>query len=71
MAQTVTAAYDSEEAARNAVDELISDGYDQEKVFLDKENIQVKVMVPDSGQREAEEILKRHSPKDVWARPVQ
>ncbi|RLK46790.1 hypothetical protein DFR31_2497 [Alkalispirillum mobile] len=71
MSQTVTAAYDNEDAARNAVDELISDGFDQEKVFLDKETIQVKVMVPDSGQREAEEILKRHTPKDIWSRPVQ
>lgn len=65
MSHTVTAAYSSVDAARNAVDELISDGFDREKVFLDPQTNEVKVIVPESIRREAEEILQRHQPKEI------
>ncbi|TVQ85521.1 MAG: hypothetical protein EA400_15320 [Chromatiaceae bacterium] len=71
MTQTITAAFAAIGAARNAVDELISAGFDQDKVFLDKEPCHVKVMVPDTAQPEVEEILRRHEPTEVWARPVE
>lgn len=34
MTQAITAAYESVEAARNVVDELIADGFDQERMGL-------------------------------------
>ena len=71
MTQTVTAVYANLDAGRNALEDLVADGFDREKVFLDEENLQVKVMVPDSVQANAEEILRRHDPKDIWSRPVQ
>ncbi len=71
MVQAVTAVYSSIGAAENVVDELIADGFDQEKVFLDRDSIQVKVMTPDSGRREVEEVLGRHQPNDMWATQVQ
>ncbi|MFO8154277.1 hypothetical protein [Thioalkalivibrio sp.] len=71
MTQTVTAAYQELDAARNALDELVADGFDREKVFLDEENLQVKVMVPESVQPSAEEILRRHEPTEVWSRPLE
>ncbi|MFV8836258.1 hypothetical protein [Aquisalimonas sp.] len=70
MTQAVTAAYESVEAARNVVDELIADGFDQEKVYLDRDTCQVKVMTPDRGLREVEEILGRHRPRKLWSTHV-
>jgi hypothetical protein len=71
MTQTVTAVYLNLDAGRNALEDLIADGFDREKLFLDEESLQVKVMVPDAVKANAEEILRRHDPKDLWSRPVQ
>ncbi|TLF50425.1 hypothetical protein FEI13_09645 [Halomonas urmiana] len=71
MTQTVTAAYGSIDKAVNAFDELVSEGYPREKLFLDKETSEVKVIVPEEAQPEAEEILNRHGPDEVWARPYE
>lgn len=71
MVQAVTAVYESVDAAENVIDELVADGFDKEKVFLDRDNRQVKVMTPDSGRREVEEILGRHGPREVWSNQVQ
>ncbi|MCH4564541.1 MULTISPECIES: hypothetical protein [Halomonas] len=71
MTQTVTAAYGSSMKATNAYDELVSEGFPREKLFLDKETNQVKVIIPDASKPEAEEILRRHEPSEVWARPFE
>lgn len=65
MAKTLTASYASNEAARNAVDELLSDGIDSEKVFLDDATNEVKVMIPGDIEREITEILGRHNPTEI------
>jgi len=65
MIKTVTAIYDSAGKARNAEDDLVSSGIDREKVFFDKETNQVKVMIPESAEREVTEILNRHDPTEV------
>jgi hypothetical protein len=62
MTKTVTAAYASPDAARNARDELLADGIDREKVYLDTARSEVKVMIPDAIEREITEILNRHQP---------
>ena len=65
MTRTLTADYASRDAARNAVDELLSDGIDREKIYLDEETNQVKVMTPDATAREITEILNRHKPTQL------
>ncbi|QID19100.1 hypothetical protein G3580_16640 [Nitrogeniibacter mangrovi] len=60
--KTVTAAYSTADAARNAMDELLADGIDREKIFLDTAKAEVKVMIPDTIEREIAEILNRHQP---------
>lgn len=69
MSQTVTAAYDRVDKATNAFHELVADGYAREEIFLDNDSAQIKVIAPDSLQGAVEEILKRHEPDSVWARP--
>jgi len=71
MTQTVTAAYGSIDKAVNAFDELVSEGFPREKLFLDKQSSEVKVIVPEASQPEAEEILNRHGPDEVSARPYE
>ena len=71
MTQTVTAAYGEALKATNALDELISEGFPREKLFHDTQTQQVKVIVPDSTRPEAEAILRRHEPDDIWSRPYE
>jgi len=71
MTQTVTATYDDAMKAVNAYDELVSKGFPREKLYLDKEAGEIKVIVPDSSQPEAEEILKRHEPNDTHSTPYE
>ena len=70
MAKTVTGVYDSADTVHNAVDDLISTGFDREKVFANEENKEVKVMIPDAAEREVKEILNRHRPIEVRTTPV-
>lgn len=65
MTKTVTAAYETADAARNARDELLADGIDREKIFMDESRAELKVMIPDAVEREITEILNRHQPKTL------
>ncbi|MGM0702942.1 MAG: hypothetical protein ACQEUG_11160 [Pseudomonadota bacterium] len=71
MTQTVTAAYGEAQKAINAFDELVSEGFPREKLYHDEETHQIKVIVPDNTKPEAEVILRRHEPDDVWSRPYE
>ncbi|MDR5893573.1 hypothetical protein [Halomonas mongoliensis] len=71
MTQTVTAAYGSADKAVNAYDELVSEGYPREKLYFDRDSNEVKVIVPDASRPEIEEILARHEPDEIRARPYE
>lgn len=62
MSKTMTAVYQSVDAVRNALDDLVSTGIDREKVFADEDGKLVKVMIPDAVENEVKEILNRHHP---------
>ncbi len=70
MTETINAVFSSVDKAKNAVDDLLSTGIDREKVFLDEDNIQVKVITPNVVEREIVEILQRHQPTQVSERPI-
>jgi hypothetical protein len=70
MTETINATYSSVEKAKNAVDDLVSTGIDREKVFLDEEAVQVKVITANVVEREIVEILQRHQPSQVSERPL-
>lgn len=65
MTVTVTGCYETVDAVRNTVDDLVCTGIDREKVFADEDNRLIKVMVPDSASNEIREILARHNPADL------
>lgn len=65
MTKTITGSYDASLKIRNAKDDLIASGIDQEKIFPDEDHGQLKVMVPSDIEREIVEILNRHQPSSV------
>jgi len=69
MTETISATYDSNTQAKNAVDDLVSTGIPRESIFLVKETNQVKVIMADATEGEIVEILQRHQPSQVSERP--
>ena len=70
ITETINAVFSSVDKAKNAVDDLLSTGIDREKVFLDEDNVQVKVIAPNVVEREIVEILQRHQPTKVSETPI-
>ncbi|WP_116132767.1 hypothetical protein [Tropicimonas sp. IMCC34043] len=65
MAKTLTGKYGSSEAARNAHEDLIDIGFPSEKVYLDRDKAEVKVITSMDGEREVREVLGRHQPSEI------
>ena len=65
MFKTITATYASKTTVANVVDELVNDGIPREKIFVDDNTMQVKVMVPETGVSGMKEILNRHEPTSI------
>ena len=65
MPATITAVYDSADKVRNAVDDLVSTGIPREKILIDDDKSQVKVIVPETSEPEIKEILQRHQPSNI------
>lgn len=64
MNETITKTYDSTTALENVWEDLVATGIEQDKIFLDKDNLQVKVITPKVTEPEVLEILGRHDPLD-------
>jgi len=63
MSITITSSYDSLDQMRNTKEDLIGTGIPRELIFLDEDNLQIKVMSPLETEAEIEEILNRHNAK--------
>jgi hypothetical protein len=63
--KTVTATFESTDAVRNVVDELLEIGIPQEKFYAEKDKNQIKVIIPEAGESMIVEVLKRHHPKTL------
>lgn len=61
MSETVTVTYASKDAMKNAVDELLRVGIPQEKFFVDKKKLEVKVITSTETRPEIEELLNMHA----------
>ena len=64
MSKTITKTFKSVDTLRNVNDDLVSTGIEQNQIFIDEANMQVKVMIPASTEAEILEILGRHQPID-------
>ncbi len=65
MNVTVTATYPSEDAQKNAVNDLLGAGIPQDKFYVDKSNHQIKVITPVDSKPEILVLLNRHHPTKV------
>jgi len=70
MPKTLTGKYGSAEAARNAHEDLVHTGLPSEKIFLDRDNAEVKAIAADGNEREIREILDRHQPSEITERDM-
>ena len=61
---TITKTFTSKEALTNVKQDLVGEGIPQEKIYIDKQKLQVKVIIPETGESEILEILGRHNPVD-------
>lgn len=69
MNKTVTATYESTEALRNVVGDLLGfAGIPQEQFFVDESKHQIKVITPGDIEPEIMELLKSHHPTKVAER---
>ncbi len=62
MTATVTGIYDSTDQIRNVEDDLLASGIPSEKIFVDEQARQIKVIIPETTKPEIVEILNRHKP---------
>ena len=60
MNTTVTVTYDSLDAIRNAVDDLLGAGIPQEQFHVIKDEKQIKVITPKDSEPEIRELLERN-----------
>ena len=65
MTKTLTARYETVDAARNAYEDLIGSGYPSENLFLQSESPELKVVTPSETEPQAREILGRHEPSEI------
>lgn len=70
MPKTITGKYGSAGAAHHAHDDLLHTGFPSEKVYLDRDKAEVKVIAAPANQREVREILQRHEPTAITDRPL-
>ncbi|MCK4502703.1 MAG: hypothetical protein KAU22_06675 [Desulfuromonadales bacterium] len=59
---TVTVTYGSVDSLKNAVDDLLGAGIPQEKFYVIKADMQIKVITPKTSEPEILELLNRHNP---------
>ena len=65
MFVTVTGKYNSIDKVKNVQNELQAIGIPSEKIFVDMEAMQVKVMIPETTKPEIMELLGRHEPSEL------
>ncbi|MCG6942550.1 MAG: hypothetical protein LJE69_15025 [Thiohalocapsa sp.] len=68
MATIITAQYQNNQAAGNAVDDLISTGVPQERIATDPDHWRVIVTTGPLAEPEIAEILNRHQPTEMHTR---
>ena len=64
MSKTITKTFKSHDTLSNVREDLIATGIEQEQIFVDKDNKQVKVIIPAEAEPEILEIMNRHQPLD-------
>lgn len=65
MTATVTGVFDSTDQIRNVEEDLRASGIPSEKIHVDEQTMEIKIMIPETTRPEIMEILNRHNPVRV------
>lgn len=65
MTATVTGTYNSTDQVRNVEDDLLATGIPSEKIHVNEQTKQIKVIIPETTKPEIVEILNRHKPVSI------
>ncbi|WP_305042034.1 hypothetical protein [Geoalkalibacter sp.] len=71
MNKTLTAAFESEDVLKNVENEIINldvAGFPREKIFIDKEKKEVKVIASGAIAGEIRKVFEVHNPKSITER---
>jgi hypothetical protein len=69
MSSIVTAHYDTEDAVNNVIDDLVATGIPRDRIVKDPDHSRVSVTIGSQAEPEVTEILNRHGPAEIHARP--
>ena len=68
MTKLLIATFDSEDKLKGAQNDLLTStiaGFPREKVLVDKEKKQIKIIIPEPTRAEVEKVLNDHSPVNL------
>ena len=65
MAKTITATFESVEAVKNAVFDLMGSQIPRDRISINETDKQIEVFIPEASEPEITDLLKRHNPKDL------
>jgi len=65
MTEAVVATYTDVNTVKNVEDDLRATGIPMEEIRVDKDNLKVRVTIPNATKAEVLEILNRHRPAEV------
>ncbi|KIH78071.1 hypothetical protein SAMN05660860_02244 [Geoalkalibacter ferrihydriticus] len=71
MNKTLTATFETVDVLKSVEDEIINGaiaGFPREKIFIDKEKKEIKIISPTATAGEIKEILQSHNPKSLTER---
>ncbi|MFL1404404.1 hypothetical protein ACJO2E_03535 [Marinobacter sp. M1N3S26] len=60
MSKAINGKFQDMDQARNTRDDLIGSEIPQDRIFIDKEAMEIRVMLPEEEAREVWEIFDRH-----------
>ncbi|MHB1215955.1 MAG: hypothetical protein ACYCY9_13320 [Thiobacillus sp.] len=65
MTATVTGVFDSTDQIRNVEEDLRASGIPSEKIHVDAQAREIKILIPEATRPEILEILNRHNPTSI------
>lgn len=71
MYKTLTATFESEETLKNVKDDIVNAdvaGFPQEKIYIDKEKKEIKVITPTAIEEQIRKIFQDYDPISVTER---
>lgn len=70
MNKTLKGDFTDETTMANVADELVNDGIPREKIFIDKDKLEVKVIIPAATESQVRRVFDKHGVKNIIDREL-